>query len=86
MRIIILIAVVFINGCSQLGLAYNTNSVGHIEYSNKDGERECKFKLLQSALNAGDSEIESFSIKEHIIISSECSVDIDYLENETIED
>jgi len=73
---------ILLTGCSEFGLATNSNSVGRVEYSTDT----CSFKLWQSALVIAEQEVTEFAINEKIAIDPDCGLMIEYQENETLED
>lgn len=79
---LLLMSIMALAGCEQLGIAFNQNNLAHLRFQNG----ECSLEIWQSAIDASQDTIEHFAISETIKIDSECALDLSYSENDVIED
>lgn len=78
MRIILL--TLFLYGCQDLGLAFNSNSVNHLRYE-KEG---CIIEVWQRAFSVSDDEATSYVTNENVSVSDDCTFNLEYSEQDGI--
>lgn len=79
---LVIVSILALAGCEQLGIAFNQNNLAHLRFQNG----ECSLEIWQSAIDAAQDTVEHFAISETIKIDSECALDLSYSENDVIED